>query len=60
MKSHEDGLTEQEKEWFYALMQDRADNANTLEKPSMRGIQRSVVDKYSARRISSTSFAKRR
>ena len=28
-------------------MQDRADNANTLEKPSMRGIQRSVVDKYS-------------
>ena len=47
MKSHEDGLTEQEKEWFYALMQDRADNANTLEKPSMRGIQRSVVDKYS-------------
>lgn len=47
MKSHEDRLTEQEKEWFYALMQDRADNANTLEKPSMRGIQRSVVDKYS-------------
>ncbi len=27
MKSHEDRLTEQEKEWFYALMQDRADNA---------------------------------
>lgn len=47
MKSHEDRLTEQENEWFYALMQDRADNANTLEKPSMRGVQRSVVDKYS-------------
>ncbi|EPX8933368.1 DEAD/DEAH box helicase [Morganella morganii] len=47
MKSHNYRLLEQEKEWFYALMQDRADNANTLEKPSMRGIQRSVVDKYS-------------
>lgn len=36
-----------EKYWFNALAKDRAESANTLEKPSMRGVQRSVVDKYS-------------
>jgi len=40
-------MTEQEKQWFDALAQDRSDSAHTLEKPSMRGVQRSVVDKYS-------------
>jgi len=40
-------MTDQQKQWFDALTQDRADSANMLEKPSMRGIQRSVVDKYS-------------
>ena len=40
-------MTEQEQQWFNALTKDRAENADTLEKPSMRGVQRSVVDKYS-------------
>ena len=40
-------MTEQEKQWFEALTKDRAESANTLEKPSMKGVQRSVVDKYS-------------
>lgn len=40
-------MTEQEKIWFDALTRDRAESANVLERPSMRGIQRSVVDKYS-------------
>lgn len=40
-------MTEQEKQWFDELMRDRSESANTLEKPSMRGVQRSVVDKYS-------------
>jgi hypothetical protein len=40
-------MTEQEKQWFDALTKDRAENAQTLEKPSMLGVQRSVVDKYS-------------
>lgn len=40
-------MTEQEKKWFDALTRDRMESADTLEKPSMRGVQRSVVDKYS-------------
>jgi hypothetical protein len=40
-------MTEQEKKWFDALTKDRMESAYTLEKPSMRGVQRSVVDKYS-------------
>jgi len=40
-------MTSQEKQWFDALTTDRSDSARTLEKPSMRGVQRSVVDKYS-------------
>ncbi len=40
-------MTPQQQRWFDALTQDRTENANTLEKPSMRGVQRSVVDKYS-------------
>ncbi len=39
-------MTEQEKEWFDALTLDRSESAHMLEKPSMRGVQRSVVDKY--------------
>lgn len=33
--------------FFDALVKDRADSAKTLEKPSMRGVKTSVVDKYS-------------
>ena len=40
-------MTEQEKQWFDALTKDRIDSARTLEKRSMSGVQRSVVDKYS-------------
>lgn len=40
-------MTEQEQQWFDALTKDRAESADTLEKPSMRGIQSSVVNKYS-------------
>jgi len=40
-------MTEHEMEWFDALIRDRMESADMLEKPSMRGVQRSVVDKYS-------------
>lgn len=40
-------MTPQQKQWFEALVKDREGSADTLEKPSMRGVQRSVVDKYS-------------
>lgn len=40
-------MNEQEIQWFEALTKDRLDSADTLDKPSMRGVQRSVVDKYS-------------
>lgn len=39
-------MTEQEQQWFNALTKDRAESADMLEKPSMRGVRRSVVDKY--------------
>jgi hypothetical protein len=41
-------VTAQQKQWFEVLTKDRADSAATLKKRSMRGIQHSVVDKYSA------------
>ncbi|XZE17962.1 DEAD/DEAH box helicase [Pirellulaceae bacterium SH449] len=40
-------MTEQNKTWFESLTIDRSESAGMLEKPSMRGVQRSVVDKYS-------------
>lgn len=40
-------MIDQEKKWFDALTKDRYESATMLEKPSMRGVQRSVVDKYS-------------
>ena len=40
-------MTEQEKRYFEKLTEDRSDSAKTLEKPSMRGVKRSVVEKYS-------------
>ena len=40
-------MTEQEKKFFEKLTEDRSDSAKTLEKPSMRGVKRSVVEKYS-------------
>ena len=36
-----------EKQFFVKLTQDRTENANVLEKPSLSGVQRSVVEKYS-------------
>lgn len=39
-------MTEQQ-HWFDKLAKDREDSAKTLEKPSMRGIKKSVVEKYS-------------
>lgn len=40
-------MNEQQQLWFNKLAQDREDNAKILEKPSMRGIKNSVVEKYS-------------
>lgn len=40
-------MNTQEKIYFDALSKDRAESADTLEKPSMRGIKNSVVEKYS-------------
>jgi DNA polymerase III delta prime subunit len=40
-------MTEQQQIWFDQLAKDREDSAKTLEKPSMRGIKNSVVEKYS-------------
>jgi hypothetical protein len=40
-------MIEQTKQWFGLLTKDRSESASMLEKPSMRGVQRSVVDKYS-------------
>lgn len=40
-------MTEEQKKWFDKLAKDREDSAKTLEKPSMRGIKNSVVEKYS-------------
>lgn len=37
----------QDKVFFEALTKDRSENADTLEKPSMSGIKKSVVEKYS-------------
>ncbi len=40
-------MTEEQQIWFDKLAKDREDSAKTLEKPSMRGIKNSVVEKYS-------------
>ena len=40
-------MNDQERVYFEALSKDRADSADILEKPSMRGIKSSVVEKYS-------------
>jgi hypothetical protein len=40
-------MNEHTSQWFDALTKDRSESARMLEKPSMRGVQRSVVDKYS-------------
>lgn len=40
-------MTEQQQIWFDHLAKDREDSAKTLEKPSMRGVKNSVVEKYS-------------
>lgn len=40
-------MTHKEEQFFKALVKDREENAKTLEKPSMRGIKRTVVEKYS-------------
>lgn len=40
-------MNKQEEQYFSALSKDRAESADILEKPSMRGIKNSVVEKYS-------------
>jgi hypothetical protein len=40
-------MNAQEKQYFGALHKDRSESADMLEKPSMRGIKNSVVEKYS-------------
>ena len=40
-------MNQQEESYFEALYRDRLDSADILEKPSMRGIKSSVVEKYS-------------
>ena len=40
-------MNRQEELYFQALSEDRSESADTLEKPSMRGVKKSVVDKYS-------------
>ena len=40
-------MNKQEEMYFQVLSKDRAESADTLEKPSMRGIKKSVVEKYS-------------
>ena len=37
-------MTKEEEVFFEALNKDRTDSANTLEKPSMKGIKKSVVE----------------
>lgn len=39
-------LTEEEKQLFDLLYRDRKENAKVLDKPSMRGVERSVTEKY--------------
>lgn len=40
-------MNRQEELYFASLTKDREDSADTLEKPSMRGVKNSVVEKYS-------------
>lgn len=40
-------MNSQERAYFAELSKDRAESADMLEKPSLRGIKKSVVDKYS-------------
>ncbi|MCL5972284.1 MAG: DEAD/DEAH box helicase family protein [Firmicutes bacterium] len=40
-------MNRQEELYFSALSKDRAENADMLDKPSMRGVKTSVVEKYS-------------
>lgn len=40
-------MNKQEEAYFSALSKDRIENADMLEKPSMRGVKNSVVEKYS-------------
>ena len=40
-------MTPQEERYFEMLVEDREENSKVLEKPSMRGVKRGVVEKYS-------------
>lgn len=40
-------MNKQDEQYFIELMKDRSESADMLEKPSMRGIRNSVVEKYS-------------
>ncbi|MEI6555780.1 MAG: DEAD/DEAH box helicase [Paludibacter sp.] len=39
-------MTEEQKEWFDKLVKDREDNARVIEKRSMKGVKKDVVEKY--------------
>jgi hypothetical protein len=40
-------MNEQERKLFEELRKDRTENANVLDKQSMTGVKKSVVEKYS-------------
>lgn len=42
-----DNMNKQDELYFAELYKDRSENADTLAKPSMRGVKKSVVEKYS-------------
>ena len=51
-------MTEQEKQWFDALTEDRSESARTLEKPSMRGVHRDeLANAKDAKALSGRYFA---
>ncbi len=45
-------MNNQEEIFFKALSKDRSESVNMLEKPSMRGIKKSVVEKFNFKIIS--------
>ena len=42
-----ENMFEEQKEWFEKLVKDREDNAKVIEKRSMQGVKKDVVEKYS-------------
>ena len=40
-------MTLQQREYFLALSESRSKDADSLDRPNMRGVKRSITDKYS-------------